>query len=189
MCCLNFLFCCSVAKLCSTLQPHGLQHARPPCPSPTSGVYSNSWPLSQWWHPTISSLVVPFSSMFPSIRVFSNESALCIRWPKYWCFSFNISSSNEYSGLISFRMDSLVSAPCSPRDPQESFPTPQFKSITLLVRKQLILLGSSSLGHSNPKSCVPPPNPINKPLQLPRPHILVSMDFEIGQSWLLTRLS
>ena len=45
--------------------------------------------------------------IFPSIRVFSNESVLCIRWPKYWCFSFNISPSNEYSGLISFRMDGL----------------------------------------------------------------------------------
>ena len=68
-------------------------------------------------------------SVFPSIRVFSHESVLHIRWSKYWSFSFSISPSNEYSGLISFRMDSLVSAPCSPRDPQESFPTPQFKSI------------------------------------------------------------
>ena len=51
-------------------------------------------------------LLLP-SSIFPSIRVFSNESVLCIRWPKYWSFSFNISPSNEYSGLISFRMDWL----------------------------------------------------------------------------------
>ena len=56
-------------------------------------------------HPLSSPLLLP--SIFPSIRVFSNESALCIRWPKYWNFSFNISPSNEYSGLISFRMDSL----------------------------------------------------------------------------------
>ena len=69
-------------------------------------------------------------SVFPSIRVFSHELALHIRWPKYWRFSFSISPSNEYSGLISFRMDSLLSAPCSPRAPQESFPTPQFKSIS-----------------------------------------------------------
>ena len=70
-------------------------------------------------------------SIFPSIRVFSNESALCIRWPKYWSFSFNISPSNEHPGLIFFRMDciSLVGSPCSPRDSQESSPTPQFKSI------------------------------------------------------------
>ena len=64
-------------------------------------------------------------SIFPSIRVFSNESALCIRWPKDWNFSFNISPSNEHPGLISF----LVGPPCSPRDSQESSPTPQFKSV------------------------------------------------------------
>ena len=88
------------------LRPHGLQHARPPCPSPTPGVYSNSCPLSRWCHPTISSCRPLFllPSVFPSIRVFSNESALCMRWPKYWNFSFNISPSNEHSGLI-FRLD------------------------------------------------------------------------------------
>ena len=64
-------------------------------------------------------------SIFPNIRVFSNESALCSRWPKCWHFSFNISPSNEHLGLISF----LVGSPCSPRDSQESSPTPQFKSI------------------------------------------------------------
>ena len=67
------------------------------------------------------------SSTFPSIRVFSNESALHIRWPKYWSFSFNIGPSNEYSGLISFRID-WFDLFC-PRDSQESSPTPQFKSI------------------------------------------------------------
>ena len=65
-------------------------------------------------------------SVFPSIRVFSNESALCITWPKYWSFSFSISPSNEHPGLISH---GLVGSPCSPRDSQESSPTPQFKSI------------------------------------------------------------
>ena len=70
-------------------------------------------------------------SIFPSIRVFSNESVLPIRWPKYWSFSFNISPSNEYSGLISFRMDWLDLR--SPRDSQDSSPTPQFKSISSLV--------------------------------------------------------
>ena len=86
-----------------------LQHARPPCPSPIPRVYSNSCPLSQWCHPTISScrpLLLP-PSIFPSIRVFWNKSVLCIRWPKYWSFSFSISPSNEYSRLISFRMDWL----------------------------------------------------------------------------------
>ena len=67
-------------------------------------------------------------SIFPSIRVFSNDSVLPIRWPKYWSFSFSISPSNEYSGLISFRMD-WFGSPCSPRDSQESSSTPQFKSI------------------------------------------------------------
>ena len=66
-------------------------------------------------------------SLFPSIRVFSNELALCIRWPKYWIFSFSISPSNEYSGLISFKIDWF---PCCPRTSQESSPTPQFKSIS-----------------------------------------------------------
>ena len=90
-----------------SLGPHELQHARPPCPSPTPGVYSNSCPLSRWCHSTILScclLLLP-PSIFPSIRVFSNESALHIRWPKYWSFSLSISPSNEYSGLIPFRID------------------------------------------------------------------------------------
>ena len=91
------------------LRPHGLQHTRLPCPSPTLRIYSNSCPLSWWCHPTISlchPLFLP-PSIFPSIRVFSNESALRIRWPKYWSFSFSISLSNEYSGLISIGMDWL----------------------------------------------------------------------------------
>ena len=99
-------FSCSVFN---SLRPHGLQHPRLPCPSPTSGAYSNSCPLSWWCHPTISSchpLLLP-PSIFPSIRVFSSESLLHIRWPTYWSFSLNISPSNEYSGLISFRMDWL----------------------------------------------------------------------------------
>ena len=79
-----------------------------PCPSPTPGVYADPRPLSRWRHPTVSSSVVPFSScLHPSIRVFSDESVLRIRWPKYWSFSFSISLSNEYSGLISIRVDWL----------------------------------------------------------------------------------
>ena len=176
-------FSCSVVS--DSSRPHGPQHARPPCPSPAPGVYSNSSPLSGWCHPTISSSAIPFScpqffpasvfsnepvlcimwpkywsfsisllghvrlfaapwttarwaslsitnsrspsklisigwvilsnylilchplllSIFPSIRVFSNESALWVRWPKYWSFSFSISPSNEHPGLISLRMD------------------------------------------------------------------------------------
>ena len=72
-------------------------------------------------------------SMIPSTRVFSNESILRIRGLKYWSFSFSISPSNEYSGLISFRMNCLNLLPCSPRGSQESSPTPQFKSINSSV--------------------------------------------------------
>ena len=75
--------------------------------SPTPGVYSNSCPLSQWCYPTICCPLLLPPSIFPSVRVFSNESALRIRWPKYWSFSFSISPSNEHPGLISFRMDWL----------------------------------------------------------------------------------
>ena len=85
-----------------SLQPQGLQHARLPCPSPTPGACSNSCPSSGWCHPAISSSVIHFSSR---IRVFSSESTLHMRGPKYWSFSFSISPSNEYSGLIYFRMD------------------------------------------------------------------------------------
>ena len=100
----------SRSAMSDSLRPHESQHTRPPCPSPTPRVYSNSCPRSRWCHPAISPSVVPFSpppSIFPSIRVFSSESPLHIRWPKYWSFSFSISPSNEYSGLISFRMDWL----------------------------------------------------------------------------------
>ena len=101
-------FSCLVMS--DSLQPHGPKYARPPCPSPTPGAYSNSCPLNQWCHPTISSSVVPFSShlqSFPASGSFSNESVLHIRWPKYWNFSFSISPSNEHPGLISFRIDCL----------------------------------------------------------------------------------
>ena len=111
--CCSFHYSSSVqltqSVVSNPLQPHGVQLTKPPCLSPTPRFYSNSCPLSQWCHPTISScrplLLLP--SIFPSIGVFSNESVLHIRWPKYWSFSFNISPSNEYSGLISFRMDWL----------------------------------------------------------------------------------
>ena len=94
-----------------SLRPHRLQHTRLPCPSLSPGVCSDSCPLGQWCYPTISSFVIPFSSCLQSFptRVFSNESVLRIRWPKYWSFSFSsiISPSNEYLGLIAFRMDWL----------------------------------------------------------------------------------
>ena len=92
-----------------SLRPHEPLHARPPCPSPTPGVYPNPCAsigdAIQPSHPLSPLFLLP--PIFPSIRVFSNESALRIRWPKYWSFSFNISPSNEHPGLISFRMDWL----------------------------------------------------------------------------------
>ena len=89
------------------MQHSGLQHGRYPCPSLIPGVYSNLNTLSQWYHWCLvlwgPLLLLP--SIFPSTKVFSHELALCIRWPKIWSFSFSISPSNEYSGLISFRID------------------------------------------------------------------------------------
>ena len=95
----------SVTQSGPTLWPHGLQRSRPPCPSPTPGAYSNSC-LSSWWcHPTITSSVVPFSCLqsFPASGSFLRSQFF--RWPKYWSFSFSISPSNEYSRLISLRID------------------------------------------------------------------------------------
>ena len=86
-----------------SLPPHELQHARPPCLSPTPGVHSDSCPSSQWCHPAISSSVIPFSSCpqsLPASEFFSNKSTLHMRWPKYWSFSFSISPSKEHPGLI-----------------------------------------------------------------------------------------
>ena len=93
-----------------SLRPCESQHARPPCPSPTPGVHSNSRP-SSWLMPS-SHLILCRPLLLlppipPSIRVFFNESTLRIRWPKYWSFSFSISPSNEHPGLVSFRMDWL----------------------------------------------------------------------------------
>ena len=99
----SFQFSCSVMSS----RPHGLQHTRPPCPSPTPRVYSNSCVIESVMpsnHLTLYPPLLLLPSIFPSIRVFSNESVLQIRWPKYWSFSISISPFNEYSGLISFRI-------------------------------------------------------------------------------------
>ena len=102
----------SRSVMSNSLRPHELQHARPPCPSPTPEVHPDSCVSSQWCHPAISSSVILFSScplppISPSIRGFSNESTLLMRWPKYWSFSLSISPSNEHPGLVAFRMDWL----------------------------------------------------------------------------------
>ena len=103
----SIFFHISRSVVSDSLWPHRLQYARLPCPSPTPRACTNSYPSSRWCHPNITSclplLFLP--SIFPSIRVFSNESVLHIRWPKYWSFSFSISPSNGYSGLVSFRTD------------------------------------------------------------------------------------
>ena len=99
----------SHSVMSDSLWPHEMKHARPPCPSPTPRVHPNPCPLSQWCHPTIlpSVVLLLLPSIFPRIRVFSNESGLRIKWTKYWSFSFKVSPSNEHPGLISFRMDWL----------------------------------------------------------------------------------
>ena len=107
-------FICRVSSVQSlsrsdSLWPHGLQHWRPPCPSPTPRVYSNSCPLSRWCHPIFSSSFVPFSSRlacFPTSGSFQMSQFFASSGHSM-SFSFSISPSNEYSGLISFRMDWL----------------------------------------------------------------------------------
>ena len=121
-------FNCSVMS--DSLRNHRLQHTRPLCPSPTPRVYSSSHPLSQWCHPTISSSVIPFTSCLQS-------------FPASGSFQW-VSSSHKVAKVLEFQLqhqsfqwifrtdflyDGLVWSPCSPRDSQESSPTPQFKSI------------------------------------------------------------
>ena len=106
---INHLSQFSHSVVSDSLRPHGLQHTRLPCPSSTAGACWDSCLSSrdaiQPSHPLLSPSPPAFN--LPSIRVFSNNSFLCIKWPKYWGFSFSISPSNEYSRLISFRMDWL----------------------------------------------------------------------------------
>ena len=136
----NLVKDCSHSVVSNSLQPQGLQHARLPYPSPFPGVCSKSCPLNLWCHPTISSSVPPSPSAFylsQNPGSFSSELALPIRWPKYWSFSFSISPSNEYSGLIPFRTDWInplgLILHCTSRDSQESSPVPQFENINTLV--------------------------------------------------------
>ena len=120
-------FSCSVVS--DSLRPHESQHARPPCPSPTPGVYTNSFPLSQWCHPTISSSVIPFSSCpqsFPASGSFQMSQPLASGGQ-------SIGVSASASVLPMNTQDWSPGSPCSPRDSQETSPTPQLKSINSLA--------------------------------------------------------
>ena len=124
----------SLSVVSDSLRPHELQHARTPCSSQTPGVHSNSCPSSQWCHPAISSSVVPFSSCPQTL-------------PASGSFLW-VNSSHEVAKVLEFQLqhhsfqwtsrtdllrNGLVGSPCSPRDSQESSPTPQFKSIDSLA--------------------------------------------------------
>ena len=123
----------SVAQSCPTLCDP-MDCSTPGFP----GAYSNLRPSCRCCNPTISSSVVPLSSRlqsFPASGSFAVSQFFCIRWPKYWSLSFNISPSNEYSELISFRMDwlDLLAVQGTLQEDQESSPTPQCKSINSSV--------------------------------------------------------
>ena len=105
----TYQFSCSVPS--ESFQPHGLQHSRLPCRLLLPGVSSDRVSIESVELMTLPNHLIfccpllLLTSVFPSNRVFSNEAVLCIRWPKYWSFSFSINPSNEYSGLISFGFD------------------------------------------------------------------------------------
>ena len=142
----------SLSVVSNSLRPHGLQHARPPCPSPTSGVYSNSCPLSRWCHPAISSSVVPFSSCpqsFPAsgsfqmsqfftsggqnISVSASASVLPMNTQDWSPLEWTDWISLQSKGLSRVISNTTVQKHHSPRDSQESSPTPQCKSINSSV--------------------------------------------------------
>ena len=126
----------SIAQLCPTLC-NPMNHSMPGLLSITNSQNS----LKLMWieavkpssHLILCCPLLLLPPIPPSIRVFSNESTLRIKWPKYWSFSFSIIPSKEHPGLISFRRSGLVGSPYSPRDSQEPSPTPQFKTINSSV--------------------------------------------------------
>ena len=125
-------FSCSVMS--DYLQPHGLQHTRLPCPSPTPRAYSNSCPLSWWCHPTISSSVIPFSSKLQSFP--ASGSFQMNQFVASGSQSIGVSASTSVLPMTIqdwFPIGWTDGSPCSPRDSQESSPTPQFKSINSLA--------------------------------------------------------
>ena len=133
----------SLSVMSNSLQPHEMQRARPPCPSPTLGVYSNPSPLSQWCHPTTSSSVIPFSSCpqpFPASEYFQMSQL-------FSSGGQNIGVSASTSVPPMNTQDGLVGSPCSPRDSQESSPTPQFK---IIYSSELSFLYSQTLTSIQP---------------------------------------
>ena len=150
-----------------SLGAQGLQHARLPCPLPTPRAYSNSCPSSRSVMPSnhliLCRPLLLTPSNFPSIMVFSNESVLRIRWPKYWSFSCNISPSNKY---LRFPLG-LTGSILQSKGSQESSPTPQFKRISssvlsflygptlTTIHVQFSLVQLSSVAQSCPTLCDP----------------------------------
>ena len=129
-----FLLLVSCSVMSDSLRPHGLQHSQASLSFTISQsllklIFIELLMLSN--HLILCCPLPLLPSIFPSIRVFSNELALHIRWPKYWSFNFSISPSNEYSGLISLLLTGLI--PYCPRDSQKSSPALQFESINSLA--------------------------------------------------------
>ena len=123
----------SLSVVSNSLRPHESQHTRPPCPSPTPGVYSNSCPLSQWYHPTISSSVIPFSSCLQSYL--ASGSFLISQFFASGGQSIGVLASASVlpMNIQNWFPSGLTGLPCSPRDAQESSPTPQFENINYLA--------------------------------------------------------
>ena len=120
-------FSCSVVS--DSLRPHDSQHTRPLCLSPSPGVHSDSTSIESVMpssHLNLGGPLLLLPPIPPSIRLFSSELTLRMRWPKYWSFSFSIISSKDPRADL--LQNGLVGFPCSPRDSQESSPTPQFKT-------------------------------------------------------------
>ena len=136
----------SRSVMSNSLRAHGLQHARPPCPSPTPGVCSNlsSESVMSSNHLILCHPLLVLLTVIPSVRVFSNQSVLCIRWPKYCSFSFSISPSSEHPGLISFRMDWLDLL-CSPSDSLKSLLQHQSPKASILLCSAFFILQLSHL--------------------------------------------
>ena len=102
----SWLLLFSRSVVSNSLRPRGLQHSRSPCVSPSPGVHPSSWLLNWWCYPTLSSAALFFClQSFPASGSFPISQHFHIRWPKDWSFSFGLSPTNEYSGLISFRID------------------------------------------------------------------------------------